>query len=387
MRRFFIITLAIAFIFSLCAVPVSAATYDLPQPSLVYKFGSYVWQRFFYRFDEEDEMFEPVNQSYYYPKYSFKYFDFMQSPYFNSGLSFSGGSTWPSQSDVLGNVESLTGISDNYNVLLSRCWGVDLRNTIVVPTFVQSGIYLPTDGQYLQISFSVSNRNNFTSLDTGEIFNFNNLFVLYSSAGTSGERTTLSPSTVTVSKNGTYNYYNVYFDYSSFAFSGNLNTGQPLSLAIRIPFTFPNTSTYENANVLYALDFDYPRSYDILTVGGYEEALDSIQSAIFSSNQNLLDFYNAQSSEDATYVVHLTNSNNQLQGSINDYQSANVVVDNIKDVFTTPPLNDMVENSFQSIDSGFDVKSLFSLPWLVSALSLVFSFCIIRLILYGTKEG
>ena len=402
MRRFLIITLAIAFIFSLCAVPVSAASYDLGSPSW---WGSYALTPY-----DEDYEFHSL---YFYDRdtdevsASTGIDDTIGLAYFPNGnyltnannitTPYNWGFRWVSYSSL---PEPLFTLRSTGYTIEKPVLGFQYTNSFVsnhsnldklfFPAIQYNNLFIPSSGQYLKVSFQ------FDSIQTNDIpsslkylmkpSNFAFLADVSSSGGIVQPYGLQFPATVTVNKisGRTYNY-TFYFNISADSLS---NVSGNLSLILRFPyFSGGRSLNYSGSNLQFLTNASIPTQYEILTIGGYDQELSNIQNAIITSNQQLVDLYTKESAEDITYVIQLQNSNSELDQSINDYQSANVVVDNIKDVFTTPPLNDMVENSFQSIDSGFDVKSLFSLPWLVSALSLVFSFCIIRLILYGTKEG
>lgn len=395
MKKLVLFVTAIGIALMTCVVPTFAASYDLPDPTLVKDFGAFVWQRFFYVYDEDSSSYEPETSSWSYPDFGSRFYSLWDGRNDSSAYDWALGDEWVPHDEIVNNQTDLTFLTDNTNVLLTRIWGKSLRNTITVPTYVQTGIYLPSDGQYLKISFSVTgfDRLNLPSSSETDIYNYNNLFLLYSSGGTSGRGTTLSPSTVVTTVSGRCTYYDVYFDYTDSAFTGNLDTGSTLSLAIRLPYSVAADNYYDDPNLLIGYDFDYPRTYEILTVGGYEQQLDQIQDAIISSNESLLEFYEQLPEEDVAYIQQLDQENNKLDDAVGDYSDAQAGIQDIVGDITLRPLRGQVDHILApelESELGISDISTNTLLWndlLTGMVSVAFGFGIISLFLFGLRKG
>lgn len=383
MRRFLIITLAIAFIFSLCAVPVSATSFELSAPSkLSYIKNTSRKPEYFlyfnsYRIYDSDEGRVYTGGSSGFDRFTYRLV--------NNGVesdlwSIGSSNVYPSTSIY---PEGVT----NSNYLWIRD-GNNRSNDLTFASFVYEGIMLPVTGQYLKVTISFfSFLENIPSYYNYLLDSSNLCYLCDDNSGGTGDLYSLprlSASSVSFTDKGNNFYeYNFYFNYNGI--DPSLFTSDNICLAVRIPFYFADNSRYSNGVTVYS-PASLPTSYDILTVGGYEQELKSIENAIYTSNQQLIDLYTTQSEQDVTYVLKLDNSNSELENSIFDYQSAAAPVQQIRDQFTTPPLGDSVNQVFDDF-SPSGVKSVFSLGWVISAVGLVFSFCVVRLILYGTKEG
>lgn len=380
MRKVLICFLAIVIFIPFSAVSVSAATYDLGAPVSCEDSDYYPDLVCYFKYTTYDNKYSPfLSMSLLSHRYMF----------FPSYTSIFDGSLPLWSFGDLDNKDIYAysgGHTDNTNVFISLLRGISPRS-LYLPTFFFSGVYLPGEGQYLKFSFSSSARVYSDDSNLSDLVSPENLFFLTPSG--IDHVVTVPPSTVIVKKNNQYYSYDVYFDMTSEAF----NTLDPeyltrsFDLVIRIPIHHNNSQNFSTGSSYFtSLDFDYPTSYEIITVGGYENDLNNINNSIDKGFSDLIDVYTSQSSEDLSYVLKLENSNSELQNSVNNYQNAVSSVDSIKDQFSLPPLNNSVNENLSNLDTS-EVKGLFSLPWLVSALSLVFAFSIIRLILYGTKEG
>lgn len=381
MRRFLIITLSIAFIFSLCAVPVSATSFELSAPSkLSYIKNTSRKPEYFlyfnsYRIYDSDEGRVYTGGSSGFDRFSYLLV--------NNGVQ---SALWSIGSS---NVYPSTSIHPDGATTSNFLWirdGNNRSNDLTFASFVYEGIMLPVTGQYLKVTISF-----FSFLENipsyyNYLLNSSNLCYLCDDNSGTGDLYSLprlSASSVSITDKGNNFYeYNFYFNYNGI--DPSLFTSDNICLAVRIPFYFADNSRYSNGVTVYS-PASLPTSYDILTVGGYEQELKSIENAIYTSNQTLVDLYTNESDEDKTFVIQLENSNSLLDQGVKDYQSAAAPVEQIRDQFIAPPLKDLVSDNLDELQTA-DVKDLFSLPWLISAIGIVFSFAIIRVILYGTKE-
>lgn len=401
MRKVFICLLAILIIIPLSAVSVSAASYDLGSPTFFSSWNltaydeDYVFHTMYYYDSSSDEVFaatgleERVGLALY---ESGRYSGDPNVPNAPILWSFNYRPNFPERYSFLrsfGYDPSLPVLSFSYyNSFVSNQGDLD---KLFFPAIKYDNIIIPSSGQYLKVSFS------FQSIQNGSIPSAMNYlmdvknFAFLADDNYSGGITTPFyyqwPATVVVKKlsNRTYEY-SYYFNYSD----SNFDVIDPLTsldLVIRFPyFVGSNIVYFSDFNVSFLSNAVIPTTYEILTIGGYDQELAAIENAIITSNQNLIDLYTEQSSEDKNFVIQIKNTNSQLENSVDDYKNAASSVDSIKNDFVLPPLNNTVKDNLEDLDPA-EVKDLFSVPWIASAIGLVFSFAIVRLILYGTKEG
>lgn len=382
MRRVLIFLLAIVIFIPLSAVSVSATSFELAAPyKLSYIKNTSRNPQYFlyfnsYRIYDSDEGRVYTGGSSGFERFTYRLV--------NNGVE---SDLWSLGSS---NVYPSTLISPDGATKSNFLWirdGNNRSNDLTFASFVYEGIVLPVTGQYLKVTISF-----FSFLENIPSY-YNYLldpsylcFLCDDNSGTGDVYSLprLSASSVSITNKGNNFYeYNFYFNYNGI--DPSLFTSDNICLAVRIPFYFADNSRYSNGVTVYA-PASLPSAYEIITIGGYDQELNSIKNAIYTSNQQLIDLYTTQSEEDVTYVLKLDNSNSELENSIFDYQSAAAPVQQIRDQFTTPPLGDSVNQVFDDF-SPSGVKSVFSLGWVISAVGLVFSFCLVRLILYGTKEG
>lgn len=400
MRKVFICLLAILIIIPLSAVSVSAASYDLGSPSW---FGS--WETIAY---DEDYVY---HTAYTYNNDSGE-LSAANGVDYNIGIALFPNGKWSASIHSLVNpplwsfsyvpwYSDYSGIRckdyDTNNPVLAFSWSrqraMDVSDLSILcfPAIIYNDIFVPSSGQYLKVSFD------FISVQYGSIPSAMNYLMDVSnfcflahdniSGGLLRPYEYQFPATVVVDKLSNRSIkYTYYFNLSSVDFN-DVPDLDDLSLVVRFPFFFDFQSSLDPLNGVNILtNANIPTTYEILTIGGYDQELAAIENAIISSNQQLVDLYTEQSSEDKTYVIQIKNSNSQLENSVDDYKNAASSVDSIKNDFVLPPLNNTVKDNLEDLDPA-EVKDLFSVPWIASAIGLVFSFAIVRLILYGTKEG
>lgn len=394
MRRVLIFLLAIVIFIPLCAVSVSASEYDLGEPRMLsYTYSStsrhpsnfYFYGRYHY-YSYSDE------EGNYISGYGGSSLGFSGFQYLNSGNVSSANVLWQLGSndpglDFGGRNIALSGIDRSKSCILAYT-SSSVREELIFVPFVFENIILPPSGTVFKVSVSFDS----ALIDIPGYFNsyINTQYLCYfcDTYGAPGysDRYSLPrmfPSTATVSKNGNIYSYDFYFQFDSIP-SGTFSSSN-ICLAIRIPYYFNSANSFSNG-VRILGNAEIPSTYEILTIGGYNQELANIQNAIESSNEKLLELYTNRSESDVVHVLEFESANSELDSSMNDYNDALVPIVSMQDMYTSPPMQSIIHNNAPDL-STVDVKDLFSLSWLVSALTLVFSFCIIRLILYGTKEG
>lgn len=397
MKKFVFIILAIGFIIPLFAVPTSAASYDLGTPRRLYyttginqdaptwKFAS------IYSFDYDTLTLS--TRSYHnllgrvYSFYAEKFTGTAQQDgVFELGTPFNDGGIH--NNNFLGRYVLVTGFDQKAPFWCFQT-NDDVRSSLYFDSFVYENLMIPLSGQYLRVSFSYDAVLTNVPQEVLQFIDINTLCFMCDTSGRAGynDRYSLpkvypTTSTVTKTEKNTYEY-NFFFNLTDTAFSSI--EGNNLCLGVRIPFYFNTVESYQYGIKLFT-NANIPSTYDILNIGGYEQALDNIQSSVDNLTNQLVDIYTDQSSSDLAYVSRGAVINSQVTNAIGDYNDALKPLDSARDQYTAPPMQSLVGDKLRDFQTE-DVKQFFSVPWVVSALTLVFAFSIIRLILYGTKEG
>lgn len=388
MKKFVLIFLAIGLIIPLFAVPTSAASYELSAPRVLnytsginppsnWKLGS------IYLFNSDDR-----SLSVSYPgigKSGFGYYENYNAYLNNDPVFFFGTRVLPQE--VGRNIE-MQSYDRNIGTLFYGATG-DVQLQLRFASFVYERLLLPSDGQVLKVSFEFEAPLILVPSEVVSFLDTDYMCFLCDTSGRAGYNDRYSlpkvfPSTATVVRDENTFKYTFYFQltYKSLL---PLVDSDNVCLAVRLPFYFPPNFGYDNG-IRILTNADFPNEYEIITVGGYSQELADIQSSVDSLKTDLFDFYTDQSSSDLAFVSRGEIINTQVTNAIGEYNEALKPLDSVRDQYTAPPMQSLVGDKLQDFQTE-DVKQFFSVPWVVSALTLVFAFSIIRLILYGTKEG
>lgn len=391
MKKFVFFFLAIGLLIPLFAVPTSAASYDLGTPfELHYTTPSganestwpFAYNGYIYDSSSDSLVFRSTSLG---ERNYFAYFK-NSSEFSVDNPIFKIGNDIPNSS--LSRYITVTGYDSLSTTILYENSG-NLVNSLVFASFVYENLYLPSTGQYLQVSFSVDTALIQVPTSVFDFLNLNTLCFLCDTSGRSGypDRYSLPkvyPSTSTVKKDGNIFTYTFFFNIN-YTHLESLYDSENICLALRIPYYFNSAASFSGGCGVVS-NASIPLSYDILTVGGYDRALSDIQNSIDSLKTDLVDFYTDQSSADIGYISRGQSINTQVTNSIGEYNDALKPLDSLRNDYTAPPAAQQVQQQLSNMETE-EVKKLFSVPWIVSALGLVFTFSLIRLILYGTKEG
>lgn len=391
MKKFVLFFLAIGLLIPLFSVPTSAASYDLGNPKrLSYTVAINTNVETFpfadiYSFDPDDRSVDFYNyQIGSYNPY-FRYANTYRG--FDADLTYFSFGVQPDYDSLARHIE-VTGFEYNDN-FITYSNILSVRNKLFFVGLVYENLFLPSDGQYLRIDFSFDSALIQAPTEILNIFNLNDLCFLCDTSGRAGYNDRYSlpkilPSSATVLKNGNVYSYSYFFNLTPNALS-NISDADNICLAIRIPYYFNSASSFDGG-VWIVSNAELPLTYEILTVGGYDQALEDIRDSLDSLKTDLVDFYTDQSSADIGYISRGQAINTQVTNSIGEYNEALKPLDSLREDYTAPPAAQQVQQQLSNMDTE-DVKRFFSVPWIVSALGLVFTFSVIRLILYGTKEG
>lgn len=400
MKRIFIITLITCLLIPFFTINSSAATYDLGDPSLwvysstVTSSPNYFSTHYFY-YANDLHGFEMSYRLLFYPNgyqkaagfdrsYSL---DLINFPVFDTDVE-------PTY-DNAGYKYRATDLDLSKNVL-AFVTGYNIRSSMVIPGISYSDIYLPDDGQYFKIQFSVDTVKLGTSYDIPSQFlpllSPENLcfFELPGRSEYDVPSVIVPFSSVVVqpSTNGRILHYTYYFNSSSEAFAPlrENNENGIINLVIRFPYYFGDSQLLIDGAFILT-NYDFPVSYDIITPGGYSQELEGIQNAIISSNDNLIDYYDTLSGEDQAVIVHAKQQNDKLDSTIKDYDKAQSGIDKIVENVTLPPVNiDDANSAFDDIGLGniSENEGLWSIA-IVSMVIITFTFATLSLLLFGKK--
>lgn len=395
MKKFVLFFLAIGLLIPLFAVPTSAASYDLGTPKRLYyttavnqdapswKFAP------IYVYDYDTETLQTRGYRVMNGRVFSFYADHYSGTAQNYGL-FELGTPFVEFGD---NVE-FTGrkiLVTGFNID-EPFWcfqtNDDVRSSLYFDSFVYENLFIPLHGQYFRVSFTFDAVLTNVPQPVLDFIDINTLCFICDTSGRAGYNDKYSlpkvyPSTTAVTKTEKNTYkYDFFFSLTDTAFS---SIDGSMCLGLRIPFYFNTVASFENGVKLFT-NAVLPITYDILTIGGYDQALSDIQNSIDSLKTDIVDFYTDQSSADIGYISRGQSINTQVTNSIGEYNEALKPLDSLRADYTAPPAAQQVQQQLSNMDTE-EVKKLFSVPWIVSALGLVFTFSVIRLILYGTKEG
>lgn len=390
MKRFLIFLTTIFLCCPLFIFDSFAASYDLIGPyPLSYQvtaardesfkyFGSYG-----YHYVEDDQGFQLLDRS----------FDSKGFPgiyYYGSNVqkSFTVGLPWSSFHPY-----SKTLYSHSYDSTRSLAFYYGSSalnaNTLKFGQFVYEGMMLPVTGTYLKVSISFQSFLNNVPSELRTYLNTDYFCYLCDDSALSGSTDKYSiprltaTSVVVTDLGGGFNRYDYYFNYQSFP-EGTFQSDN-VCLAVRIPVYIPNDTIY-NGNTCFYMSADLPQSYEILTIGGYDQELSSIENAVITANQNLIDLYTEQTDHDVSYIIQANDKINSGKDMINDYNNANEQINNIVTNAVLPDLevilNDQIGDN-EVINSEF--SSFFQNNFIISALLIVFGFCLISILLYGIR--
>lgn len=390
MKKFVLFFLAIGLLIPLFAVPTSAASYDLGTPRNFY-YTTAVNQDYpnwklatQYSYDYDNSTFSYKTLSQISTKTGFRYFLSYQEYRNNNPLWFLGDEV--TSTDVGRNI--LTSGTDEDAPVLLFGTTMDMDATLFFASFAYENLFLPSSGQYLHVSFSCRSPLINAPYEISTLLDPLYLCYLTDTSGRAGynDRYALpkvGADTVTLEKVGNTWRYNFFFNLNSVEVA-SLADSSNVCLCIRMPFYF-NRASFSNG-VRIITNATFPASYEILTVGGYDQALQDIRNSLDSLKTDIIDFYTDQSSADVGYISRGQAINTQVTNSIHEYNEALKPLDSLRDDYSAPPAAQQVQQQLSNMDTD-EVKRFFSVPWIVSALGLVFTFSVIRLILYGTKEG
>lgn len=368
----------------------SAASYELigPNPlsyqitagrdeSFMY-FGSYWFQ--YYEDDEGYELLDRLYGSRGFPGVS--YTDRV------NGISWDVGSNWNAFYPYSKSVFSFQ-YNDQLMLTLQYGSGSSNLNSLKFGQFVYEGLILPVTGTYLKVSLSFQGFLNNVPSELRNYLNTDYFCYLCDTRALPGSTDQYSvprlnaSSVVVTDLGGGYNRYDYYFNYQ------NIPEGTFLSdnvcLAVRIPVYIPNDSSY-SGNTCFYMSAELPQSYEILTIGGYDQELESIENAIITSNQNLIDLYTQQSDNDVSFIIQAEDKIDSGKNTVDDYNDANDRINQIVTNAVVPNINDLISDQIGS-DATFDdsVSTFFQNQFIVSALLIVFGFCLISVLLYGIR--
>lgn len=388
MKKFVLFFLAIGLLIPLFAVPTSAASYDLGTPKLFY----------YTKPSGIDVDKWPYNTAYIYDTVTdtvdFHIWSILPSTllnyYFYDAPSyvyyFSLGSNV--DYDAVSRHIDVTGWN-SLKPTLEYANSGDVKNKLIFNNLVWENLLLPFNGQYLRIDASFDSALIQAPQAILDVFTLNDLCYLCDTSGRDGypDRYSLPivyPSTSTVTKVGNVFSYSFFFNLSNDSLS-SLAQSDNVCLALRIPYYFNSAASFQGG-VYIRSNAKIPMSYEILTIGGYDQALSDIQSSVDNLTNQLVDIYTSQDSTDLAYISRGQSINTQVTNAIGEYNDSLKPLDSLRNDYTAPPAAQQVQQQLSNMDTE-EVKRLFSVPWIVSALGLVFTFSVIRLILYGTKEG
>lgn len=391
MKKFVLFFLAIGLLIPLFAVPTSAASYVLGTPFELHyttpsgaNVSSFPFAYNGYVYDSSTDSLVFRTSSFGERTY-FGYFEtfnhiISDSDYFEIGSKMSSSS--------IARFINVTGYNSQKPSIRYQNSG-NLVNSLVFASIVYENLYLPSTGQYLQVSFSFDSALIQAPTAVLDFINLNSLCFLCDTSGRAGypDRYSLPkiyPSTSTVKKVGNIFTYSFFFNIN-YTHLEPLYDSENICLALRIPYYFNSAESFSGGCSVTS-NASIPFTYDILTVGGYDQALEDIQNSLDTLKTDIVDFYTDQSSADIGYISRGQSINTQVTNSIGEYNEALKPLDSLREDYTAPPAAQQVQQQLSNMDTE-EVKKLFSVPWIVSALGLVFTFSVIRLILYGTKEG
>lgn len=305
-----------------------------------------------------------------------------------SGYIFDLGGPFPGDNYFVNTVRSPFSSSDSG--VLAAYYHSGYSNYLMFASFVYQGIMLPETGQFLKISLEFDAYlpnvpSSFNYLLNPKHFCF--LCDDYGAPGTSDKFSLpkLTPSAITssINKQG-FVHYDFYFNYSDI--DSSLFSSQNICLGIRIPYYLPSDGSLLDSTIFYSAT-NLPTSYEILTVGGYDEQLSNIENAIYVSNQTLIDLYTNPSDTDLVHVIEFEQDNVQLDNTINDYKESESKIEDIDNAIVLPPLNDAFNENVLSDLQLPDFGNL-SILWndlITEMLIVVLTLGTFAVILYGKR--
>lgn len=383
------------------AFSVSAAEYDLGNP-VVWSFNSNdggFYENYSYSFYEyPDGVYTGSNdvswRIWYYPD------GYSSSGTYDPDFSFSVGVNSRGIINIfnyndLGYKVRASNLDTSKNVLAFSA-KYPVRERLYMPAIAYKGIYFPEANQIIKVEFSIDTLKLGTSSDIPSFYNsllvpsnlcWFELENIPSSQTNKYDKIPFSSVVVTPSSNGRVLHYTYYFNALGSEFQSALNNseGSLLQLVIRFPFYFGNSSLLDEG-VFCLTNAVLPSSYSILTPGGYSQELESIENAIISSNEQMIDYFDTISSTDQAVIIHQKQQNDKFDDAMDDFNKSDSVIKDIASSVIDPDVQSSSSQALSSIDLT-GIKSVFSNPFIISLFTLSLGFGFLRLILYGTKEG
>lgn len=391
MKRIFTILCICLCVIPLFAVPTSAASYDLGTPfELRYTTPSganestwpFAYNGYIYDSTSDSLVFRSssLGERQYFGYFK-NYVEFISnSPYFQIGFDIFNA-------DLARHI-TVTGYDNELPTIRYENSG-SLVNSLVFASFVYENLYLPSTGQYLQVSFSVDSALIQAPLVVLDFIDLNSLCFLCDTSGRSGypDRYSLPkvyPSTSTVKKDGNIFTYTFFFNIN-YTHLEPLYDSENICLALRIPYFFNSAQSFSGGCGVTS-NASIPLTYDILTVGGYDHALDDIQNSVDSLKTDILDFYTDQDSSDVAFISNANTVFDDGKNVVNDYNNANDKIQQLVTGAVIPDMLDIIDEQVGLTGDILDpVKEIFQNTYIVSAFLICFAFCLISVLLYGVR--
>lgn len=392
MKRIFTILCICLCVIPLFAFPTSAASYDLGDPKRLsytvainadvetFPFGD------IYSFDTSDRSVDFFNYvigsyvPYFRYAYDYKGYYYAEKTYFSYGT--------PYDYDSLSRHIEVTGFELGSN-FITYSNNLSVRNKLFFVGLVYENLLLPSDGQYLRIDFSFDSALIQAPDEILSVFDLNDLCYLCDTSGRPGftDRYSLPKvlaSSSSVSKSGNVYIYSFFFNLTPNALS-NISDADNVCLAIRIPYYFNSAESFDGG-VFIVSNAELPLTYEILTVGGYDQALKDIEDSVDSLKTDLLDFYTTQDSGDVAFISNANNAFDKGNDVINDYNNYNDQIDSIVTNAVVPDVQDIIYQQIGDFSPAVaPVKEFFQNTYIISAFLICFAFCLISVLLYGIR--
>lgn len=395
MKRIFTILCICLCVIPLFAVPSSAASYDLGTPKRLYYttglgLDAPTWKFApIYVYDYDTETLATRE----YRLMNGRVFSFYADNYsgtaqadgiFELGTKFIDTGT---NQDFFGRKVLVTGFDPN-----SPFWcfqtNDDVRSSLYFDSFVYENLFIPFEGQYFRVSFTFDAVLTNVPQPVLDFIDINTLCFICDTSGRAGYRDKYSlpkvfPSTTAVTKTEKNTYkYDFFFSLTDTAFSSIEGS---MCLGLRIPFYFNTVASYENGIKLFT-NAELPSTYEIITIGGYDQALDDIKNSVDSLKTDIIDFYTDQDSSDVAFISDASNAFDEGKNVVNDYNNANDKIQQLVTGAVIPDMQDIIDEQVGLTGDLLDpVKEIFQNTYIVSAFLICFAFCLISVLLYGIR--
>ena len=265
-----------------------------------------------------------------------------------------------------------------------------VRNNLYFRGIAYENLYLPSVGQYFKVSFSVDSALIQAPDAILNYVNLKNLCYLCDTSGVPGYAGRYSlpkvyPSTATLAKEGNVYKFTYFFNLKGEDFTA-LADSDNICLGLRIPYYFNNTSSFDGG-VRIISNANIPTTYEIITVGGYDQIFEDIESSITNYGNTMLNTLTNVSDSDFVHIIEFEQDNVQLDNTINDYKDSEAKIEDIDNSIVLPPLNDTFNDNVLADLQLPDFGNL-SILWndlITEMLIVVLTLGTFAVILYGKR--